>query len=69
MESYLQLPHKLKPIFVSQKRYESIIIGLYKVDPKVLYELCYETIEKERTRQEEMAKKIGESEVEREKII
>ena len=45
LEGYLQLPHKLKPIFDRSKKYESQIGKFYKADPALLYDLTQEMIE------------------------
>jgi hypothetical protein len=44
LETYLQLPHKIKPIFDRLKHFEQKISKFYKADPSLLYELTSDIV-------------------------
>lgn len=44
LETYLQIPHKLKPIYDRMKKYEHTVAKFYKADPSLLYELTADII-------------------------
>ena len=44
LETYLQLPHKVKPIFDRLKHFEHKISKFYKADPQLLYELTSDIV-------------------------
>jgi hypothetical protein len=39
LEGYLELPHKLKPIFDRQKKYEQLFNKMCKADTQLLFEI------------------------------
>lgn len=44
LETYLQIPHKLKPIYDRMKKYEHTIGKLFKADPGLLYDLTSDLV-------------------------
>ena len=62
LETYLELPHKLKPIFDRLKKYEHSVTKLYKLDPTLLYDLTSDVIEQYKEKNESIMQELRASE-------
>ena len=55
LESYLELPHKLKPIFDRLKKYEATISKFYRADPALLYDLTSDLVDQYKEKNDRLA--------------
>lgn len=59
LEGYLELPHKLKPIFERQKKYEQMFNKMSKADTQLLFEITSQVYDMNRGELQAMREEIG----------
>lgn len=62
LEAYLEIPHKLKPIFDKNKKFEQTMNKIFTADSTLIYDLTADVIEKYKEKHDEALAEINELE-------